>query len=97
MDTPKSPDRLIRGFFWSFFRHRGQERRDIVKKGFPNREVERAHARLLMKMIVYYPKRNKGKREPSEAEQQAERILEKLRELERETQQRPTDTGIKKS
>lgn len=50
-----------------------------------------------MKMIVYYPKRNKGKREPSEAEQQAERILEKLRELERETQQRPTDTGIKKS
>ncbi len=50
-----------------------------------------------MKMIVYYPKRNKGKREPSEVEQQAERILEKLRELERETQQRPTDTSIKRS
>lgn len=50
-----------------------------------------------VRSIVYYPKRNKGKREPSEAEQQAERILEKLRELERETQQQPNDTGIKKS
>ncbi|MDR3767360.1 MAG: hypothetical protein Q3Y08_10065 [Butyricicoccus sp.] len=50
-----------------------------------------------MKMIVYYPKRNKGKREPSDAERQAERILEKLRELERETQQTPADPHIKKS
>ena len=80
-----------------FFRHRGQEGHDIVKKGFPNREVERAHARLLMKMIVYYPKRNKGKREPSDDERQAERILEKLRELEREMQQTPADPRIKKS